>query len=230
MTAPRAPLRIAHRGDWRRAPENSIAAFSAAMAIPACDGIEFDVRSSRDGIPVVCHDDTLERTHGRSSRVDALDAGDLEDLGVPSLEEVLASVGRRAFLDVELKADLGPDFVTVMAAGRGPALERSIVSSFLPDALERIAHLAPRWPRWFIAHRLERSAIATASELGCQAVAVGWRSIDAGAMRSARAAGLDVVAWTVRRRPTFDRLARLGVTGMCVEGPALDGDRTGTQP
>jgi glycerophosphoryl diester phosphodiesterase len=39
----------------------------------------------------------------------------------------------------------------------------------------------------------------------------------------ARAAGLDIVAWTVRRRPTFDRLARLGVKAICVEAAALDG-------
>ena len=47
------PLRLAHRGDWRVAPENTLDAFLAAMRIPGCDGVELDVRLSRDGVPVV---------------------------------------------------------------------------------------------------------------------------------------------------------------------------------
>ncbi len=224
MSASPRPLRIAHRGDWRRAPENSIAAFATAMAVPGCDGIELDIRRSSDGVPVVCHDVTLARTHGRPERVDAMTARALEGLGVPSLEKVLSAIGRHAFLDVELKSELGPEFVAVMAAGRGPALERSVVSSFIPAALERVAQLAPRWPRWYVADRLDAASIGAATKLGCEAVAVGWRSIEPRSMRAAGAADLDVVAWTVRRRPTFDRLVRLGVSAVCVEGPALDGD------
>ena len=104
---PARTLRLAHRGDWRHAPENSIAAFEAALAIPACDGLEFDVRRSADGIPILCHDATLERTHGRPDRVDTLSALALEALGIPTLAEVLATAGRGPFLDVELKEDLG---------------------------------------------------------------------------------------------------------------------------
>lgn len=223
MTLSGTPLRLAHRGDWRAQPENSMAAFSAAMAIPACDGIELDVRLSSDGIPVVCHDDTLARVHGRPERIDALTARQLESLGIPLLDDVLATIDRRAFLDIELKADLGLGFVQLMAARRGPDLARSVVSSFSPAALERIAKLAPHWPRWFIADRLEVATVAEASDLGCRAVAAGWRSIDERAMALARAAELDVVAWTVTRRATFERLARLGVVAVCVEGAALDG-------
>ena len=95
--------RLAHRGDWRRAPENTLAAFLAAIAVPGCDGLEFDVRASADGVPVVIHDETLERVQGVDARVDELSAEALERHGVPSLADVLAAVPRRAFLDVELK-------------------------------------------------------------------------------------------------------------------------------
>ena len=57
-------LRLAHRGDWRRAPENTLAAFLAAIAVPGCDGLEFDVRASADGVPVVIHDETLSASRG----------------------------------------------------------------------------------------------------------------------------------------------------------------------
>ena len=121
-------LRLAHRGDWRAAPENTLAAFAAALAVPACDGLEFDVRVSADGVPVICHDATLARTHGRSERVDALTADALETLGVPTLADVLLTAGRGPFLDVELKGDPGPRIVEVLAGGRGPGLSNAVVS------------------------------------------------------------------------------------------------------
>jgi glycerophosphoryl diester phosphodiesterase len=216
-------LRLAHRGDWRHAPENSLAAFAAALAIPACDGLEFDVRPSADGTLVTCHDDTLQRTHGRPDRVDALSADACEALGIPSLADVLRLVGRRPFLDIELKGDPGPTIVQVLAAGRGPELANAVVSSFEEAALLRVAHLAPSWPRWLNSHSLTDADIAIALGLGCRGIAAQWQALDARSVASAQEAGLEVASWTVRRRPTFDRLERLGVVAVCVEANALDG-------
>ena len=220
---PTRPLRLAHRGDWRAAPENSIAAFLAALAIPSCDGLEFDVRSSADGVPVVNHDATLARVHGRPERVDEMPAEELGSLGVPTLEDVLAAVGPRAFLDVELKTDVGPAVVEVLAAARGQALANIVVSSFEPDILKHLASFAPTSPRWLITRRLDSTTVSAALELGARGVAVEWRALDQRSIGPAREAGLEVAAWTVRRRPTVRRLARLGVVAVCVEGVALDG-------
>jgi glycerophosphoryl diester phosphodiesterase len=217
------PLRLAHRGDWRRAPENTIAALLAALAVPACDGVEFDVQRSSDGVPILLHDETLQRVQGRPERPDQLTARELEDLGVPALADVLAALPRRAFLDVELKGDPGPAVVEVLAAGRGPGLHDAVVSSFEPHALERIAGLAPAWPRWLNSEDLEPSTIRDAVDLGCAAISVDWHAIDPGSAARVRAAELGLAAWTVRRRPTFGRLARLGVLAVCVEAAALDG-------
>jgi glycerophosphoryl diester phosphodiesterase len=195
----------------------------AALAIPGCDGLELDVRRSADGILVIHHDATLERIHGRPERVDALSAAALGTLGVLTLADALLAFGRRAFLDIELKGDPGPDVVGVLAAGRGPGLVNAAVSSFDPAALERIANLAPTWPRWFNSDRLDDSTVATAVELGCRAVAVQWRALNRDSVQLARAAGLEVAAWTVRRRSTYERLARLGVMAICVEAAALEG-------
>jgi len=218
-----SPLRLAHRGDWRHGLENSLPALTAALAVPACDGVEFDVRRSADDVPILLHDETLERVVGRPERPEQLPARALEDLGVPTLADVLAALPRRAFLDVELKVDVGPAVVEVLAAGRGPNLDRAVVSSFEPAALERVARKAPAWPRWLNRRDLEPASIALALELDCVAIAAEWHAIDPRSAARVRSAGLDLVAWTVRRRPTFDRLARLGVLGVCVEGAALDG-------
>jgi glycerophosphoryl diester phosphodiesterase len=218
------PLRLAHRGDWRRAPENSLAAMRAALAIPACDGLEFDVRSAADGTPVLLHDETLERVQGRPDRVGDLRPDALAAHGIPTLAEMLAATPADAFLDVELKGqpDLGP-IIDVLTAARGPALDGAVVSAFEPDTLALVRERAPAWPCWLNLERLDPFAVAIASGLGCRGVSVEWRGLDPAAMRRAAAADLDVAAWTVRRLPTFERLARLGVVAVCVEASALDG-------
>ena len=95
------PLIIGHRGASAVAPENTMAAFREAIAVGA-HGIEFDVRLTRDGIPVVIHDSTLGRTGGMNQRVSDLSWDELRkiDVGswfkggsfagetVPSLEEL----------------------------------------------------------------------------------------------------------------------------------------------
>jgi len=216
-------LRLAHRGDWRRAPENTIEAFRAAIAVPACDGIELDVRLSSDGVPVILHDPTLARVQGRPDRVDAVRSTVLADLGVPTLAEALLAAGRGAFLDIELKVDTGLAAFEVLAAGRGPELRNAVVSSFDRVALQGIGRRAPIWPRWLNSPILDSRVVAEAVALGCRGVSVDWLALDGPSIDTAREAGLEVAAFTVRRRSTFDRLARLGVVAVCVEGAALDG-------
>ena len=216
-------LRIAHRGDWRRAPENTIAAFLAALDVPGCDGLEFDVRAAAGGVPVVIHDETLDRVQGVAGRVANMTPDELERHGVPTLEEVLHVIPRRAFLDVELKGDPGRGAVDALTAGRGPGLERAVVSSFEPSTLERVGRLAPSWPRWLNTVDLSPETIALAERIECRGISAEWRSIDERSIARADAAGLEVAGWTVRRRPTYRRLERLGVVAICAEGAALDG-------
>ena len=223
-------LRLAHRGDWRRAPENSIAAMRAALAIPGCDGLEFDVRGSRDGVPIVLHDATLDRVQGVAGACESLSAAVLGSHGVPTLASLLAEVGDRPFVDVELKGRPVPAVVDVLEAARGgsgpdgrPTLRRAVVSSFEVQTLAWLGAQRPSWPRWLNAIRLGEATLQLAADLGCSGVAAEWHAIDAAAFGRARAAGLDVVAWTVRRQDTYRRLERLGVVAICAEAAALDG-------
>jgi glycerophosphoryl diester phosphodiesterase len=216
-------LRLAHRGDWRRAAENTIPALLAALAIPGCDGLEFDVRTAADDVPVLLHDETLERVFGRPQRPGDLGWRELVALGVPTLERVLAAVPATAFLDVEVKAGPPSPLVGVLEDARGRDLRNAVVSSFVPAVLRAVRAARPAWPLWLNSRDLAPGTLALARDLGCVGVSVEWRSIDAGALDRAARADLEVAAWTVRRRATFDRLARLGVIAVCVEAAALDG-------
>jgi glycerophosphoryl diester phosphodiesterase len=70
---------------------------------------------------------------------------------------------------------------------------------------------------------LSEETIRQATDLGCRGVSVDWRAIDAKSFALAKLAELDIAAWTVRSRPTYRRLERLGVNAVCAEGPALAG-------
>ncbi|HEY0442960.1 MAG TPA: glycerophosphodiester phosphodiesterase [Candidatus Limnocylindrales bacterium] len=217
------PLRLAHRGDWRRAPENTIEALLAALEIPACDGVEFDVTSSKDGVPVLLHDDTLARVQHRPERADALSAAELEAAGVPRLEAVLAALPERAFLDVELKDVPAPSVVDLLEAARGKELRNAVVSSFHVAALEPIRRARPAWPLWLNSSALDERTIAVALRAGCRGISAEWQSVNARSVARANEAGLEIASWTIRRRSMFDRLARAGVVAVCVEAAALDG-------
>ena len=219
----RRTLRLAHRGDHRRAVENTIPAFLAAMAKPACDGLEFDVHESRDGVPVIIHDETLERVQGRPEAVADLTAAELEALGVPTLAAVLAAVPRRAFLDVEIKTVLGRSLLEVLAGGRGPDLANAVVSSFDPVALRRVRGLANGWPLWLNAMDLSAKTVDIARDTDCAGISAEYHGIDDRGVKRAREAGLEVAAWTVTRRPSYARMVELGVVAVCVEDAALDG-------
>lgn len=217
-------LLLAHRGDHRRAPENTLAAFAAALAIPGVDGLELDLRASADGVAVVLHDASLARVQGRRIRASRLTARELGGFGIPSLAGALAACPPGAFLDVELKEDLGEAALAPLRAVRGRddgGVEGVVISSFDGPALATIRRLAPAWPCWLNTLWLSDRAIRTAVALGCAGIASEWHRIDAGRVARARDAGLDVAAWTVRDAIVRDRLADLGVVAACVEGGAL---------
>lgn len=218
----RSILVLAHRGEHRDRPENTIGAFLAALAVPGCDGLEFDVRASRDGTPVVAHDVTLARVFGRRTRISRLSTAELAAFGVPTLREALETIPPGAFLDIELKEDVGSALLPILRAARGSMPANVVVSSFDEEAVRTIRRRAPELPTWLNSDRLDDDAVARALALGCRGVAAGQRSIGPVGVAAARAAGLEVAAWTVRSTSRLARLAELGVVAACVEDAALD--------
>jgi glycerophosphoryl diester phosphodiesterase len=222
-------LRLAHRGDWRAAPENSLAAMQAALAIPGCDGLEFDVRSSFDNVAVLLHDESLARVQQVPLSCSTLTAAQLAGHGVPTLREVLAPIGCDPFLDVELKEPAqGAIDALELERGRleddGRAVVRNAaLSSFTAPILAWLRVQRPAWPRWLNAYDLSPETIALATSLGCEAISAEWRGIDEAGMARAAEAGVKVATWTVRDLDDYRRLEALGVMGICVEAAALDG-------
>ena len=162
------PLIVAHRGASAVAPENTLAAFQRAIENGA-EGIEFDVRLAGDGVPVVVHDPTLDRTARRSTRVSDLTSNELSQIDVgtsfnhanpelatpefekqtiPTLREtldLLAGFSGRIF--VELKSE-EPDILPLCRAVADvivyyPLLPQMVVKSFRLAAIPAIRTLCP---------------------------------------------------------------------------------------
>jgi glycerophosphoryl diester phosphodiesterase len=167
QTSVRLPLIIGHRGACARAPENTFASFDLAFLWKA-DGIEFDVRLARDGVPVVMHDPTLARTTCLESRVDDFDstvlktfyAGEWFNLKnpdraiegfewepIPLLSEVFERYGDK-HLYVEMKCEEPSQraalarAVVELTREHGIA-ERVVVKSFEHDSIHEVKRLAP---------------------------------------------------------------------------------------
>ncbi len=157
----KSPWIIAHRGFSQKYPENTLAAFQAAMAAGAAM-IELDVMLSRDRKPVVIHDETLERTtngcgavsHFTMAELKNLDAGSwfhptFADQRLPELSEVLDLMGGKTRVNIEIKAQAyeqahPPDAIEkqVVAMVKKKNLVKSVlISSFEIDFLVQIASM-----------------------------------------------------------------------------------------
>ena len=215
------PLILAHRGDWSRAEENSLDAFAAALRRPGVDGVEFDVRSARDGTPVVIHDATLGRLRGVRRRVRDLSVGELRELGVLTLAEILEALPAPFFLDIELKEDIGARALPVITGSRGDPPREVAVSSFDAATVGAIAGAHPRWRCWLIARRLDSTVIARALAAGCGGIAARWPALRLPGRRLADAAGLELATWTVEDPAVLGRVIDLGLVAICVDPLAL---------
>ena len=149
-----------------------------------------------------------EGGQGLDMRASDLTVAELARHGIPTLAEVLAIAPPRAFLDVELKEDIGTAVVPIIEAARGPGAEGVVVSAFAPGTLATIRALRPTWPCWLNTTNLGPGAVDLACVLGCTGISSHWHAISAPRVRLAHDAGLLVAGWTVLRRSTFDRLER----------------------
>ncbi|MBE9637761.1 glycerophosphodiester phosphodiesterase family protein [Salipiger mangrovisoli] len=217
---------IAHRALHDLAagrPENSRAAIAAA--IEAGYGIEIDLQLSSDGVPMVFHDERLERLTDARGLLGARDAAELSalrlkggDEGIPTLAEVLALVAGRVPLLIEIKdqdgalgADVGPlekSVAEVLQGYAGPVA----VMSFNPHSVARMARLAPRVPRGLTTEafaaedwpgvpgsRLEElRAIPDYARSGACFISHSWRDLATARVAELKAEGAAILCWTIR--------------------------------
>ncbi len=205
--------------------ENSLAALIAGAQ--QCDGVEFDVRFSADGVAVIVHDETLERLFGVPRRVGELSATKLAEIGVPTLTDVLAAMPATTLIDLELKEQPADTLFAALVAARGSEAEGVVVSSFYPRVLRTVEERAPSLARWLNAETAADAEQATA--LGCVGVSVAMELLSGASISRWRDAGLEVAAWTLRGVQGAEWASDLRLTALCVEGEGVTAARAATR-
>lgn len=216
-----------HRGASGSAPENSLTAFELA-ARQGAHGVELDVQRSVDGVVVVVHDETVDRTTAGSGRVVDLTADRLQALGIPTLAEVLdllSPTGLR--INVELKNGVEPypgleaDVEAVTATSRlaGEAPERVLYSSFNHRSLARLAEAGSRVPRGVLHVEAMVRPWEYAASFDAQALHPMALTVLAEEVARAHEAGMAVHAWTVDDPAAVRQLAAAGVDAVITNVP-----------
>jgi glycerophosphoryl diester phosphodiesterase len=236
----RRVLNVAHRGASSVAPPNTLSAVRRAYELGA-DGVEFDVRLSRDRVPVVIHDATVPLARGGKARVADLTLRELKEIDVgsqfasafrgeriPTLQELLTSARGHLLLNVELKTAGLLDTALVRATVteiRHLRMEGSVlISSFNPLAVLQAKGAAPEIPAGLLgARRLGRlSVLVMLARLArIEAVHPEHTSVDSSSSARARKHGLRLHTWTVDDSEEMRRLIDLGVDGIITNFPQV---------
>lgn len=233
----KAPLCIAHRGYSSHFPENTFAAFDAALTTPLY-GIELDVQLTRDDVPVIFHDRTLRRVGGgwRFMRFLTLAQADSWDYGgwfdsrfqgqkLPRLEQVLSRYGPQTVLLIEMKPQLGFGnrnrlerlMRKVIALIRKQGLaDRTMVLSFDLAVLAYGHGLAPElrfvWNQDKLAHYDSQASFLFA-------YCLQYKSLNPTLLKQIRAGGHGILTFAVNTASVFNHVMALGVNGILSGNP-----------
>lgn len=235
---PGLPRVIGHRGAAARAPENTLAGLRKARELGAA-WVEFDVMLSRDGVPVLIHDETLGRTtngHGRvcdrtAAELAALDAGGwfapaFAGEPLPTLAaaiDLLLELGLGA--NVEIKPASGHEAATGAATADllascwppdGPGL---LLSSFARPALAAAAQAAPAIPRGLLAGRLPADWPTAMTALGCTTLHLSQGWLGRAQVHHLESRAVPVLAYTVNKAARARDLLAAGAVSVFTDVP-----------
>lgn len=238
LRTPGEPAFIAgHRGDRAHFPENTLPALQGVLE-GDFDFVETDIQLTADGVPVLFHDLTIERTTNGEGllaeltleQLKALDAGswyspEFAYVTIPTLDEFFAlfqGSDKKAML--ELKGIWTPEqvrIVTALVYSRG-VQDRVIFQAFDFETLESLQEAAPVFPRVIIQRYLPSDPVGLANRFGAIAILTSAASLeeDPGAVQTMHDAGLGLILYTLNKKDSWSDALALGVDGIITDKPS----------
>lgn len=224
----------AHRGCSMAAPENSLPAFRLALDSGA-EGVEFDVQLTRDRVPVVIHDETVDRTHLGTGWVKDLTAAEVTGLSsrlgsgatIPTLDEVLAVFADSTMtINIELKNSIvrDPELEPAVldAVARFDLADRVVLSSFDHYSVRRLVSAGSGCEVAAIYSDPLLRPWDYLAGLGVAAVHPPLNALDdPGFVAEAQARGLSVRPWFSNDADELGRVFASGVDAVFTDDPAL---------
>lgn len=228
---------IGHRGARGEVPENTIAGFHYARRL-GLDAVELDVHMSRDNVPMVIHDATVDRTTTSSGPVADYTARELaemdaraafpdwpEKVGIPTLDQALDALGDIAFIQIEIKKDTEERMQAALEAVLDIVKQRRLsprvtISSFEQAVVQEVARLAPEQSRAYIGDFDDPRYLQTALELGCNQADMSLERTSKEMVDRAHREGLRVVGFQCNSVDTLRRALEWGIDGATSDVPS----------
>jgi len=228
------PRILGHRGGGTLAPENTLAGLRTAAAL-GCSGVEFDVKLTRDGVAILMHDDTVDRTTNGNGPVAQHDWAALRELDagswraprfagepIATLEAALRLCADLALWpNIEVKPCPGREHETgvlvaqqVQREWRGPA--RPLLSSFSPIALAAARAKAADLPRGLLVGNVPARWREQMAELDCFSLHCHHRAA-ADAVSAQAAVAYPVLCYTVNSVALARKLLSLGISALVTD-------------
>jgi glycerophosphoryl diester phosphodiesterase len=215
-------LKIAHRGAKGYVPENTLIAFEKAIALNS-HGIELDVQLSKDGIPIVIHDVTVDRTTTATGFVHEFSATQLHELGIPSLKDVFDLVDRRCFINIEIKNNAAAQSVVHLieeyVKHQNWKYSDFIVSSFDWNELSEITSSNCNILIGIITHNDMEAALLFAKKINAFSIHPFFELLNNQTVASVQKQGFKVFPWTVNTTEAISLLHSFGVDGIITDFP-----------
>jgi glycerophosphoryl diester phosphodiesterase len=230
------PLVISHRTNEGDSPENTLLGIERAIA-DGCDAVVVDVRATRDGVLVLMHDETLERTTGDPRAVAdvtlealrALRCGGpqgFEPQPIPTLEETLACLDGRIAIVIDVPAPGEAIEASIAEAVRRAGAEAwTWLTPTFDDEVERTLRRFPGFPTYFdLTHQplppeAIEERIRLAGRLGVTGINPIHTALTPEAVALAHGLGLQVACWTVDEPSNIARVIALGVDAITTNYP-----------
>jgi glycerophosphoryl diester phosphodiesterase len=220
----RYPRIIAHRCGGNLAMENSLAGLVAAKQC-GCRAVEFDVMLTADGVPILMHDETLERTTRCRGRVADLTLAQIRagDARVPTLGEAVGESQRLGlWMNIELKPAAGHEEETGSVVGCWLARHwngHGVISSFSEKSALAGRHELPTADFALLCDALPADWEAQAARLNAVAVHLNAARIDAAVAAQLQTGGFPWAVWTVNDRAAADHVFSLGAAAIFTDRP-----------
>jgi glycerophosphoryl diester phosphodiesterase len=217
-------LKIGHRGAKAYEPENTLRSFKYAVDL-GVDAVELDVRKTKDNQLVVIHNADVDKTTDGSGSVNELTLEEIKKLvtdkgeQIPTLGEVLDSVGKQVKVLVELKETGVEEKVLSLVREKG-LKENVIITSFHEDALRKIRELDDDVATGLIYVR-HKNPIQAALNLKAEYLLPLYRFTHSANVTKAHENGLKVIVWTINNKEEVAEYKKKGVDGIASDRPDI---------
>ena len=221
-------LKIGHRGARAHVAENTLASFQYALNV-GVNGLELDVHVCSTGELVVIHDFTVDRTTNGVGEVNKMTLAELKALKVegeytiPTLEEVLELVGKKCFLNIEMKgrhtAVAVSQLMEKYVAEKGYTYDDFIVSSFQREELMIMHDISPNIHLGVLTQASVTQAWEWAQEFAAKAIHPHYTLLTESNVKKAKQAGYKVYTWTVNEPEDIARMKLYEVDGIMSDYP-----------